>query len=72
MRRYFPPSEYETIFFPPQNIRRYFSTVREADGAGILVAGRGCDALLTGFLPGDKGPYALTPNTVELIPTLEG
>ena len=29
-----------------------------------------CDALLTGFLPEDKGPYALTPNTVELIPTL--
>jgi len=26
--------------------------------------------LLTGFLPGDKGPYVLTPNTVELIPTL--
>jgi len=25
---------------------------------------------LTGFLPEDKGPYALTPNTVELIPTL--
>ena len=29
-----------------------------------------CGALLTGFLPEDKGPYALTPNTVELIPTL--
>ena len=29
-----------------------------------------CDALLTGFLPEDKGPSALTPNTVELIPTL--
>ena len=26
--------------------------------------------LLTGFLPEDKGPYALTPNTVELVPTL--
>ena len=26
--------------------------------------------LLTGFLPEDKGPYALTPNTVELIPAL--
>jgi len=25
------------------------------------------DALLAGFLPEDKGPYALTPNTVELI-----
>jgi len=23
-----------------------------------------------GFLPGDKSPYALTPNTVELIPAL--
>jgi len=23
------------------------------------------------FLPEDKGPHALTPNTVELIPTLE-
>jgi len=29
-----------------------------------------CDALLTGFRPEDKGPYAFTPNTVELIPTL--
>ena len=29
-----------------------------------------CDALMTGFFPKDKGPYALTPNTVELIPTL--
>ena len=29
-----------------------------------------CDASLTGFLPEDRGPYALTPNTVELIPTL--
>ena len=29
-----------------------------------------CDDLLTGFLPEDKGPYALTPNTVDLIPTL--
>ena len=25
----------------------------------------------TGLLPEDRGPYALTPNTVELIPTLE-
>ena len=29
-----------------------------------------CEGLLTGFLPEDKGPYALTPNKVELIPTL--
>ena len=29
-----------------------------------------CDALLTGFLPDDKDPDALTPNTVDLIPTL--
>ena len=27
-------------------------------------------ALRTGFLPEDKGPYDVTPNTVELIPTL--
>ena len=27
-------------------------------------------ALLTGFPPDDKGPYALAPDTVELIPTL--
>ena len=25
------------------------------------------EAVLTGFLPGDKGSHALTPNTVELI-----
>jgi len=30
----------------------------------------GEDRVLTGFFPEDKGPYALTPNTVELIPTL--
>ena len=29
-----------------------------------------CDGLLAGILPEDKGPSALTPNTVELIPTL--
>ena len=29
-----------------------------------------CEALLTGFLPEDKGPYARTLNTVELIPIL--
>ena len=29
-----------------------------------------CDALLTGFLPEDKGPYTLPLNTVELIHTL--
>ena len=29
-----------------------------------------CDASLTGFLPEDKGAYALTPKTVELIPAL--
>ena len=29
-----------------------------------------CDALPTGFFPEDKGPYALTPNTADLIPTL--
>ena len=28
------------------------------------------DALLTGCLLGNQGPYALTSNTVELIPTL--
>ena len=28
------------------------------------------DQVLDGFLPEEKGPYALTPNTVELIPTL--
>jgi len=28
------------------------------------------DALLSGFLPEEKGPYALTPNTVKLIPTI--
>jgi len=27
-------------------------------------------ALLAGFPPEDKGPYALTPNTIKLIPTL--
>ena len=25
------------------------------------------EAVLTGFLPGDKGSHTLTPNTVELI-----
>ena len=30
----------------------------------------GRDALLSEFLPGDKGPYALTPNTVKLLPTI--
>ena len=29
-----------------------------------------CDAFPKGFLPEDTGPDALTPNTVELIPTL--
>jgi len=28
------------------------------------------DEVLTGFLPENQGPYALTPNTVEPIPTL--
>ena len=28
------------------------------------------NASLAGFLPEDKGPHTLTPNTVELIPTL--
>ena len=29
-----------------------------------------CDGLLTGIIPEDKGPYALTPHTVQRIPTL--
>ena len=29
-----------------------------------------CYALLTGSVPEDEGPFALTPNTVELVPTL--
>ena len=29
-----------------------------------------CEGFLTGFLPQDEGPYALTPHTVEPIPTL--
>ena len=30
-----------------------------------------CEDRVLGFLSEDKGPYALTPHTVELIPTLE-
>jgi len=47
------------------------STARAPCGrAGCVRTGSWTDGLLTGFVPEDKGLTPLTPNTVELIPTL--